>query len=81
MCYLVITPTRCALLLALVMALSAMYKHPWFITMWSKSTFALDFVVGYVHRGQSATLGSFLARRLRLLRARLMAPCSSALPG
>jgi len=37
----------CALLLALVMALSAMYKHPWFITMWSKSTFALDFVVGY----------------------------------
>ena len=47
MCYLVITPTRCALLLALVMALSAMYKHPWFITMWSKSTFALDFVVGY----------------------------------
>jgi len=37
----------CALLLALIMALSAMYKHPWFITMWSKSTFALDFVVGY----------------------------------
>ena len=41
------TPTRCALLLALVMALSALYKHPWFITMWSKSTFALDFVVGF----------------------------------
>merc|ERR1719482_1206075 len=37
----------CALLLALVMALSALYKHPWFITMWSKSTFALDFVVGF----------------------------------
>eukprot|EP00908_Phaeocystis_cordata_P023374 Transcript_5802.p1 GENE.Transcript_5802~~Transcript_5802.p1 ORF type:complete len:328 (+),score=154.20 Transcript_5802:206-1189(+) len=37
----------CALLLALIMTLSAMYKHPWFITMWSKSTFALDFVVGY----------------------------------
>ena len=42
-----LTPTRCALLLALVMSLSALYKHPWFITMWSKSTFALDFVVGY----------------------------------
>ena len=42
-----LTLTRCALLLALVMALSALYKHPWFITMWSKSTFALDFVVGY----------------------------------
>jgi uncharacterized membrane protein YphA (DoxX/SURF4 family) len=37
----------CALLLAFIMALSAMYKHPWFVTMWSKSTFALDFVVGY----------------------------------
>merc|ERR1712028_309797 len=37
----------CALLMGLVMALSALYKHPWFITMWSKSTFALDFVVGY----------------------------------
>jgi uncharacterized membrane protein YphA (DoxX/SURF4 family) len=37
----------CALLLAAVMAISAAYKHPWFITMWSKSTFALDFVVGY----------------------------------
>jgi len=37
----------CALLLALIMGVSAMYKHPWYITMWSKSTFALDFVVGY----------------------------------
>jgi len=37
----------CALLLAGVMAISAVYKHPWFITMWSKSSYALDFVVGY----------------------------------
>ena len=37
----------CALLLALVMGLSALYKHPWYITMWSKSSFFLDFVVGY----------------------------------
>eukprot|EP00967_Tisochrysis_lutea_P148447 scaffold283676_cov27-Tisochrysis_lutea.AAC.2 len=29
------------------MGISALYKHPWFITMWSSRTFKLDFVVGY----------------------------------
>ena len=47
---------RCALLLALIMTLSAMYKHPWFITMWSKSTFALDFVVGFEDPNPNLTL-------------------------
>jgi len=37
----------CALVLAFVMGCSALYKHPWYITMWSKRSFALDFVVGY----------------------------------
>lgn len=29
------------------MTLAALYKHPWFITMWSSKSFKLDFVVGY----------------------------------
>uniref|UniRef100_A0A7S3EZZ4 Uncharacterized protein n=1 Tax=Haptolina ericina TaxID=156174 RepID=A0A7S3EZZ4_9EUKA len=33
--------------LALVMALAAIYKHPWFMTLWSSRMFTLDFVVGY----------------------------------
>jgi len=37
----------CALLLALIMGAAALYKHPWYITMWSKGSYALDFVVGY----------------------------------
>jgi len=37
----------CAMLLAAIMACSALYKHPWYLTMWSKRTFLLDFVVGY----------------------------------
>jgi len=37
----------CAMLLAFIMGCAALYKHPWYITMWSKRTYALDFVVGY----------------------------------
>lgn len=37
----------CAMGLALVMGCAALYKHPWFITMWSSNSFKLDFVVGY----------------------------------
>ena len=48
----------CAALLALIMALSALYKHPWFITMWSKESFKLDFVVGYESVDVSAWLYS-----------------------
>lgn len=29
------------------MAICALYKHPWFITMWTGKQYALDFVVGY----------------------------------
>merc|ERR1712028_12612 len=65
----------CALLMGLVMALSALYKHPWFITMWSKSTFALDFVVGYEDTYVDAWLYSdhqryFFFQQLSLARGR-----------
>mmetsp|Transcript_59020 Transcript_59020/g.97597 ORF Transcript_59020/g.97597 Transcript_59020/m.97597 type:complete len:352 (-) Transcript_59020:471-1526(-) len=37
----------CAMVLAAIMGCSALYKHPWYITMWSNRSFRLDFVVGY----------------------------------
>ena len=47
---------------------------------WKQRYFAHKFP-GVDQHGQSATLGSAPARLLHLLRARLAAPCSSALPG
>lgn len=37
----------CAGVLAVIMAFAALYKHPWFLTIWSSRMFTLDFVVGY----------------------------------
>jgi len=39
----------CAMGLAFIMGCAALYKHPWYITIWSKKQFTLDFVVGYEH--------------------------------
>jgi len=48
----------CALLLALIMTASALYTHPWYITMWSTQTFRLSMVVGFNNRKVSAWLYS-----------------------
>merc|ERR1711988_498252 len=48
----------CALVLGLVMALSALYMHPWFIYMWSSKEYRLDFVVGFEHLKVDAWLYS-----------------------
>ena len=29
------------------MAVCALYKHPWFITMWTGKEYKLDFIVGF----------------------------------
>ena len=37
----------CAAVLAVIVALAALFKHPWFTSMWSSEEYTLDFVVGY----------------------------------
>lgn len=36
-----------ACVLAFIMAIAAVFKHPWFLTIWSSQMYSLDFVVGY----------------------------------
>ena len=47
-----------ALALAVATAGAALFKHPWYVTMWSDGTFALDDVVGYEGMRVSAWLYS-----------------------
>mmetsp|Transcript_57920 Transcript_57920/g.159097 ORF Transcript_57920/g.159097 Transcript_57920/m.159097 type:complete len:102 (-) Transcript_57920:415-720(-) len=37
----------CAGVLAVIVAAAALYKHPWFLSMFSTKMYTLDFVVGY----------------------------------
>ena len=84
----------CAAVLAVIVALAAVFKHPWFTSMWSSEEYTLDFVVGYegvkvrggeraAARGRCCSSPQVARRRnspLSLARRSLPAPPHSPVP-